>query len=547
MPKGYRNEWEKTMSKIKKGVRLLLTQGPAAVLVKLRNKRIEHLREAAFREKAKKVHLITEEQREYQKKYTFEEPIKFSIITPLYNTPREYLLELLHSVQRQTYSDWQLCLADGSDGAHAYVGKICREYAGRDARIVYTALPENKGISENTNACIALADGQYLGLLDHDDVLHESALFEMRRAIQKFHADFLYSDEVKFSGRIEDATDFNFKPGFGKDELRSHNYICHFTVFSRKLLERALELLGDIVFHSTFPQHEIEKETEVIIDEIQSYEDTPSELIFDDFEDMIFRNHPLGRNILGKPELLRSFRTEDVLSFTRRFYQPGNMVFFVQGQYEFKRIIRLVEKYLLDIPDVRVENRRTPPPLYVPEHLTVSKDTHQAHVMMGSRGYNAYDDKRTALYLLNNILGGPGMNSKLNVSLRERRGLVYNVESNLTSYTDTGAFCIYFGTDVDDMDTCLKLTYKELKRMRDVKMTSSQLAAAKKQLIGQIGVASDNFENNALGMAKTYLHYHKYESSEFVFRRIEELTAEQLLEVANEMFAEEYLSTLIYK
>ena len=157
------------------------------------------------------------------------------------------------------------------------------------------------------------------------------------------------------------------------------------------------------------------------------------------------------------------------------------------------------------------------------------------------------DDKRTALYLLNNVLGGPGMNSKLNVSLRERRGLVYNVESNLTSYTDTGAFCIYFGTDVDDMDTCLKLTYKELKRMRDVKMTSSQLAAAKKQLIGQIGVASDNFENNALGMAKTYLHYHKYESSELVFKRIEELTAEQLLEVANEMFAEEYLSTLIYK
>ena len=320
-----------------------------------------------------------------------------------------------------------------------------------------------------------------------------------------------------------------------------------YATFLKEHLERALELLGDIVFHSTFPQHEIEKETEVIIDEIQSYEDTPSELIFDDFEDMIFRNHPLGRNILGKPELLRSFRTEDVLSFTRRFYQPGNMVFFVQGQYDFKKIIRLVEKYLSDIPDVRVENRRTPPPLYVPEHLTVPRDTHQAHVMIGSRGYNAYDDKRTALYLLNNVLGGPGMNSKLNVSLRERRGLVYNVESNLTSYTDTGAFCIYFGTDVDDMDTCLKLTYKELKRMRDVKMTSSQLAAAKKQLIGQIGVASDNFENNALGMAKTYLHYHKYESSELVFKRIEELTAEQLLEVANEMFAEEYLSTLIYK
>ena len=320
-----------------------------------------------------------------------------------------------------------------------------------------------------------------------------------------------------------------------------------YAAFLTEHLERALELLGDIVFHSTFPQHEIEKETEVIIDEIQSYEDNPSELIFDDFEDMIFRNHPLGRNILGKPDLLRSFRTEDVLSFTRRFYQPGNMVFFVQGQYDFKKIVRLAEKHLADVPAVTVDNQRVPPPLYVPERLVVSKDTHQAHVMIGSRGYNAYDDKRTALYLLNNILGGPGMNSKLNVSLRERRGLVYPVESNLTSYTDTGAFCIYFGTDIEDMDTCLKLTYKELKRMRDVKMTSSQLAAAKKQLIGQIGVASDNFENNALGMAKTYLHYHKYESSEVVFKRIETLTAEQLMEVANEMFAEEYLSTLIYK
>lgn len=139
------------------------------------------------------------------------------------------------------------------------------------------------------------------------------------------------------------------------------------------------------------------------------------------------------------------------------------------------------------------------------------------------------------------------MNSRLNVALRERRGLVYTVESNLTSYTDTGAFCIYFGTDLEDMDTCLRLTYKELKRMRDNKMSPSQLAAAKKQLIGQIGVASDNFENNALGMAKAYLHYHKYESSESVFQRIEALTAEQLLEVANEMFAEPYLSTLVYR
>ena len=320
-----------------------------------------------------------------------------------------------------------------------------------------------------------------------------------------------------------------------------------YSAFLTEHFGRALELLADIVFHSTFPQNEIEKETEVIIDEIQSYEDTPSELIFDDFEDMIFRNHPLGRNILGRPDLLKKFRSEDAMAFTSRFNQPSNMVFFVLGDFNFQKIVRQVEKLLVDLPLVTVENQRTIPPLYVPEQLVVHKETHQAHVMIGSRGYNAYDDKRTALYLLNNILGGPGMNSRLNVSLRERRGLVYTVESNLTSYTDTGAFCIYFGTDPEDVDTCLKLTYKELKRMRDVKMTSSQLMAAKKQLIGQIGVASDNNENNALGMAKTFLHYNKYESSESVFRRIEALTAEGLLEVANEMFAEEYLSTLIYR
>lgn len=320
-----------------------------------------------------------------------------------------------------------------------------------------------------------------------------------------------------------------------------------YSAFLTEHFGRALELLTDIVFHSTFPQNEIEKETEVIIDEIQSYEDTPSELIFDDFEDMVFRNHSLGRNILGKPEQLRQFRTEDAAAFTARFYQPSNMVFFLLGDFDFKKVVRQVEKLLADAPLVQVDNCRVAPPLYVPERLVVHKDTHQAHVMIGSRGYNAYDDKRTGLYLLNNILGGPGMNSRLNVSLRERRGLVYTVESNLTSYTDTGAFCIYFGTDPKDVDTCLKLTYKELKRMRDVKMTSSQLVAAKKQLIGQIGVASDNNENNALGMAKTYLHYNKYESPESVYERIESITTDSLLEIANEMFAEEYLSTLIYK
>ncbi|MBP1613209.1 MAG: insulinase family protein [Bacteroidetes bacterium] len=312
-------------------------------------------------------------------------------------------------------------------------------------------------------------------------------------------------------------------------------------------LDRAIELMSDMVFHSIFPQSEIEKEREVVIDEIQSYEDNPSELIFDDYEDMIFRNHPLGHNILGNPDMLKTFRTEHLVAFVANHYQPSNVVLFVLGNFDFKKIVHLAEKYTKDLPFTAKIETRTPPALYVPEYRVIHKDTHQAHVMIGNRGYDAHNDKRTGLYLLNNILGGPGMNSKLNVSLRERRGLVYSVESNLTSYTDTGAFCIYFGTDPEDVDTCLKLTHKELKHMRDVKMTSSQLAIAKKQLIGQIGVASDNYENNALSMGKTFLHYNKYESSEVVFQRIESITAEELLEVANEMFAVDQLSTLIYR
>jgi Predicted Zn-dependent peptidases len=320
-----------------------------------------------------------------------------------------------------------------------------------------------------------------------------------------------------------------------------------YSAFLTEHFSRAVDLLADIVFHSTFPQREIDKEVEVIIDEIKSYDDTPSELIFDDFEDLIFKNHPLGRNILGKPEQLKSFTTSDALNFISRYYQPTNMVFFVLGNFDFKKVVRIVEKSVGSVSFIEYNYLRTPPPIYVPEQLTVPKDTHQAHVMIGGRGYDAYDEKRTALYFLNNILGGPGMNSKLNVSLRERRALVYSVESNLTSYTDTGVFCIYFGTDPADVDACLRLTYKELKHLRDVKMTSSQLNAAKKQLIGQIGVASDNNENNALDMAKSFLHYNKYDSPESLFQRIEALTAEDLLEVANEMFEEEKLSTLIYR
>ena len=319
-----------------------------------------------------------------------------------------------------------------------------------------------------------------------------------------------------------------------------------YSAFLAEHFPRAVELLTDIVFHSTFPQQEIDKEVEVIIDEIQSYEDSPSELIFDDFEELLFPNHPLGRNILGKPDLLHQFKSEDALRFTSRYYRPENVIFFVQGNVDFKRVVRLVERATADVAPSTESYSRRRPDLYVPRSLTLHRDTHQAHVMIGSRGYDAHDEKRTALYLLNNILGGPGMNSRLNVSLRERSGLVYNVEANLTSYTDTGVFCIYFGTEHDHVDRCIRLVKKELKRLCEKPLSTNQLNAAKKQIIGQIGVARDNAESTALGMAKTFLHYNKMDDPQEVFQRIEALTSKELWEVSNEMFAEEQLSTLIY-
>ena len=320
-----------------------------------------------------------------------------------------------------------------------------------------------------------------------------------------------------------------------------------YSTFLKEHFMRAAELLTDIVFHSTFPEKQIEKEVEVIIDEIQSYEDSPAELIFDDFEELIFPNHPLGRNILGKPELLRSFGTEDALRFTRSRYRTGNMVFFIMGNIEFRKVVRTIEKITNDIPAFQEEsiNRLTPPD-YVPRDITINRDTHQSHVMIGTRAYDAHDKRRTGLYLLNNILGGPGMNSRLNIALREKNALVYNVESNLTSYTDTGVFSIYFGCDPEDKERCIELARKELKKLRENLMKDSQLSAAKKQIIGQLGVASDNFENCALDMGKCFLHYNRYEEKEEVYKRIENISASEILDIANDIFSERHLSTLVY-
>lgn len=319
-----------------------------------------------------------------------------------------------------------------------------------------------------------------------------------------------------------------------------------YSVFLEQHFSRAIELLSDITFHSNFPQSEIEKEVEVIIDEIHSYEDSPSELIFDEFENLVFDQSQIGHNILGSAELLQNFDGQMAKAFVNKFYNPSNMVFFSLGRTDFKKIVYYAEKYLSAIPDIKSDIQRIKPVDISSVNKREDKETSQAHVLIGGRSYSLCDPNRRVLNLLNNLLGGPGMNSRLNISLREKRGYVYNVDSSITSYTDTGITSIYFGCDKKNVDKCISLVNKELNRLRKEKLTSSQLSAAKKQLIGQIGVMGDNHENLALALGKNFLHHNHFNTLAETAQKIEAVTAEQILAVSNEIFDERSLFTLIY-
>jgi len=315
-------------------------------------------------------------------------------------------------------------------------------------------------------------------------------------------------------------------------------------------LQRAVDLLTDIVFHSTYPQSEIDKEVEVICDEIESYNDTPAELIYDEFENLLFAGHPLGHNILGEAEHLRQYTTADAKRFTERYYQPMNSVFFAYGDVNFKQLVRYLEKTTNDFPANKPYLDRKPQeelPEYHPQKRIVDKGTHQAHVMIGNRAYDIYDEKRMPLYLLNNLLGGPGMSARLNIALREKNGLVYTVESTMVSYSDTGMWSAYFGCDVHDVKRCLQLIRRELDKLMEKPLTERQLMAAKKQIKGQLGVAFDNRENFALGFGKSFLHYGWERDLEQLYNRIDKISPAQIQAVAREIFDRDQLTTLIFK
>jgi len=312
--------------------------------------------------------------------------------------------------------------------------------------------------------------------------------------------------------------------------------------------ERAIELLGDLVFHADFPAAEMDKEREVVIDEIRSYEDNPSELILDEFENLIFQGSDYGHSILGTESSLLTFTTETCQGFTQTFYRPDNMIFFYHGQMPFNKIYRQANKYFVHESAAPTANRLRTTPLPVPaKQQRTDRGLHQSHVIVGGRAYTIHDKNRMALYLLNNLLGGPGMNSRLNISLREKQGLVYTVESGLTSYSDTGLFHIYFGCDADSVEQCLRLIHKELRKLRDTGLTTNQLSAAAKQLKGQIGIAHANKENTALGIGRTFLHCNRCDTLPEIYQKIDAITTSQILAVANEIFDENRLSQLIFE
>jgi predicted Zn-dependent peptidase len=331
----------------------------------------------------------------------------------------------------------------------------------------------------------------------------------------------------------------------------------YYSAILKEHIARAVDLLSDIVFHSVYPQAEIDKEVEVICDEIESYNDSPAELIYDEFENILFKGSPLGHNILGTAEQVRRFTTEDALRFTQKLYRPDNAIFFAYGDIDFKKLVKLIGRALADsvgnkksvssVKSVGLENYPSVGEEIAGQTIVVQKNTHQAHVMIGTRAYDVNDDRRMPLYLLNNMLGGPGMNAKLNLALREHNGLVYTVESTMVSYGDTGTWSIYFGCDEHDVKRCLRLVRKELDKFMQKPLSDAQLKAAKKQIKGQIGVACDNRENFALDFGKSFLHYGWEKNVDRLYEQVDEITAAQIQAVAQDLFDKDRLTTLIFK
>jgi predicted Zn-dependent peptidase len=320
-----------------------------------------------------------------------------------------------------------------------------------------------------------------------------------------------------------------------------------YSTFLAEFYERTAELISDILFNSTYPEKELNREKEVVLEEINSYKDSPSELIFDEFEELIYDGHPIARNILGNPVNLISFNRESILRFISNYYHTDQMVISSVGKIDFGALIKLTEKYFGQAAPSHRKNGRKNFDNYIPGIRVVEKDTFQSHCMLGNIAYDVMHKKRIPMVLLNNIIGGQAMNSRLNMALRERKGMAYNIESGYTAYTDTGLFNVYFGTDRENLEKAISLVLKEFKLLREKKLGVLQLSKAQKQLMGQIAISTENREDLMLTIGKSYLLFNKVDTVQTIFKKIEAITTMDLLEVANEVLDESQMSRLVYR
>jgi len=316
--------------------------------------------------------------------------------------------------------------------------------------------------------------------------------------------------------------------------------------FMKNDFERAVELISDIAFNSIFPEKEIEKEKDVVIEEINSYLDNPAELIFDDFEEIIFAGQPIGHNILGTTGTVKSFSQKSLTDFILKNYHTDQMVFCSVGNIQNEKVLRMFRKYFEHTPAKKRGSVSHLPWKYKSSVVTKKMDTFQNHCIIGNIAYDLKDKRRLGMYLLNNILGGQGLNSRLNLSLREKKGLAYNVESSYNPYCDTGAFSIYFGTDAHNLEKSISVTLSELKKLREKELGTIQLSKAKNQIKGYLARGYENHESLMLSLGKSLLVFNRIETLEEICKNIDTIDSSELLTTANDIFESGKLSTLIY-
>ncbi|MGK0436793.1 MAG: putative Zn-dependent peptidase [Flavobacteriales bacterium] len=321
---------------------------------------------------------------------------------------------------------------------------------------------------------------------------------------------------------------------------------CIYGSFLNIYYERAIELIADILFNSSFPTHEIQKEKDVIIDEINSYMDSPSEQIFDDFEDQVFKGHPIGRNILGTVDSVNSFEKKDIQAFIERNYTADNISISSVGKIKLDKFIRLCDKYFGVEFEKNTAKKRHPFIGYNTVQSEIKRDTHQVHTMIGNLAYDMHNEKRRGLILLNNVLGGQGLNNRLNLNIREKYGLTYSIESNFIPYTDTGIFQVYFSAEKKFHSKIVKLIHKEFAKLRDKELGTNQLHLAKQQLKGHIALAQENRVGLMLALGKSILLFDKVDTNVEIFEKIDAITSTEVQSIANEILVEDKFSSLTF-